>query len=152
MTEFNEIMKIADIHEKRIKSALKHLKHLFPINVEILENFSEEDLAWIDLLINRFGKLQDIMGSKIIDLFLEAQQENVENLTILDKINKLERLGLIEDAELWKEMRRTRDHIAHEYPDTPSLMVKYLNQIFELTSKIIVILTNIKSRMDAEKI
>ena len=149
MTESNEIIKIADIHEKRIKSALKHIQNLFPINAQIVENLSEEDLAWIDLLINRFGKLQDIIGAKIIDLFLEAEQENVESLTILDKVNKLERLGLIEDAELWKEMRRARNHVAHEYPDTPSLMVKYLNQIFELTPKLLIIFTNIKNRIDS---
>lgn len=149
MTECNEILKVADIHVTRINSALKHIQHLFPMNVQLLENLSEEDLAWIDLLINRFGKLQDIIGTKLIDFFLEAQQENVDGLTTLDKINKLERLGLIEDAELWKEMRRTRNHIAHEYPETPLLMVKYLNQIFELTPKLLIIFINIKDRINA---
>jgi hypothetical protein len=148
MTELNAILKIADLHAQRIKSALRHIEHLFPINSQILQNFSEEDLAWIDLLINRFGKLQDIIGTKIIDLFLGSQQENVEGLTILDKVNRLEGLGLIENAELWKEMRRTRNHIAHEYPDTPSLMAKYLNQIFELTPKLLIIFANIKARMN----
>jgi len=147
--EINEIMKIANIHEMRIQSALKHIQHLFPMNIEILKNFSEEDLAWIDLLINRFGKLQDIIGAKIIDLFLDAQQENVEGLTILDKINTMERFGLIENAELWKEMRRTRNHIAHEHSDAPALMEKYLNQIFELTPKLLLIFTKIKHRIDA---
>ena len=31
MTELNAILKIADLHAERIKSALRHIEHLFPI-------------------------------------------------------------------------------------------------------------------------
>ena len=131
------MIKIANIHEMRIQSAINRIGHLFPMNEDTLKNISDDDFVWIDLLVNRFRKLQDIIGSKILDLFLEQQQEETYDLSVLDKINKLEKLGIIEDAGIWKEMRKTRNHIAHEYPDMPALMAIYLNQIFDLSPKLI---------------
>jgi hypothetical protein len=49
----------------RINSAIKHIKHLFPISPEALKTISENDFVWIDFLAHRFGKLQDIIGAKI---------------------------------------------------------------------------------------
>lgn len=142
-----EILKICDIHVNRINQGLKHVKHLFPIDEDTLQNISEQDLPWIDFLIFRFGKLQDIMGSKLIDIFLEQNQESFESLTVLDKVNKLEKLRIIDDSEVWKTMRRVRNHISFEYPDAPFLTVKYLNQIYELTPMLLNIYSNIKSKL-----
>ncbi|MFY7843350.1 MAG: hypothetical protein ACOVOR_04970 [Rhabdochlamydiaceae bacterium] len=128
-------------------SALKHVKHLFPINSEAVRNMQEDDLAWIELLINRFGKLQDLIGSKIIDVFLEKHEESVSHLTVLDKLHRLEKLEIIEDTELWKEMRKARNHLDREYPDNPEIMAKYMNQIFNLAPKLLSILSNLKKRM-----
>ena len=143
----DEIIKIGDIHLNRINSAMRHINNLFPMTSQIMHSLSEENIAWIDLLINRFGKLQDIIGTKIIDLFLEKQQESNHDLTILDKINKLERLGLIESADLWKEMRRVKNNIAHEYPDHPEIMANQLNRIFSLTPQLLKIYSDLKSRI-----
>lgn len=148
MNELNEVMKIADIHLSRINSAIKHINHLFPINKEIVQSLPENDMVWIDLLINRFGKLQDLIGSKIIDMFLDLKAENIDQLTMLDKLHKLEKLNIIKDVEVWKEMRRTRNHIAHEYPDQPEIMAQYLNRIFDLTPDLLEILDNIRKRID----
>jgi hypothetical protein len=147
MNELNEMIKIADIHIARITSAINHIGHLFPIEAEAVKNMNENDLVWVELLINRFGKLQDFMGAKIIDAFLEMHEENISNLTMLDKIHKLEKLEIIEDAELWKEMRRARNHMAHEYPDKPEIVAKYMNQIFYLTPKLLRIVYTLKNRI-----
>ena len=96
------------------------------------------------MLVSRFGKLQDLIGSKIIDLFFEGQGENIDNFTALDKINKLEKIGIIEDSEIWKEMRKVRNHISHESPDNPELTAKYLNQIVDMVPQLIEILNRLK--------
>jgi hypothetical protein len=147
MNKFQEIMKIADIHVARIQSAIHNIGHLFPINATKLKALTENELVWIDLLIHRFGKLQDLIGAKLINIFLEAQIEDINGLTMLDKVNKLERLNIIENTQLWKNMREVRNHIAHEYPDHPEIMVRYINQIFELTPKLLEILHNIAAKM-----
>lgn len=150
MNLLNELIKIADIHADRINSAINHVQHFFPLKKEVLESLPEDDMVWIELLISRFGKLQDIIGSKIIDLFLESQEEIINNLSMLDKIHKIEKLQIIKDAELWKEMRRVRNHVAHEYPDQPELMAKYLNRIFVLTPLLLEMFDNLKKRIEGQ--
>ncbi len=144
MNKLDEVIKIADIHAHRINVAITHTQHLFPLNVERLESLPDEDFVWIDLLINRFGKLQDLIGAKIIDLFLDAQEETTNTLTMLDKLHKMEKLEIIKDAELWKKMREVRNYIAHEYPDKPDLMAKYINQIFDMTPQLLEMFNKIK--------
>lgn len=138
--------KVADIHANRIQLAQKKIQHLFPIDAKALTVLSDDDLVWIELLTSRFGKLQDFIGKKLINVFLEQNEEDTNNLTMLDKINKLERFGLIENASVWGMMRETRNHIAHEYPDSPELTAVYLNQIYDLCPKLLSLLTHLKTR------
>lgn len=147
MNDINGVMKIADIHISRINLAISNTKHLFPISKEKLESLDENNMVWVELLINRFGRLQDLVGSKIIDLFLRVQEENIDSLTMLDKLHKLEKLKIIEDVQVWKEMRLVRNNIAHEYPDHPEIMAQYLNRIFYLTPALLEILENLRSRL-----
>ena len=132
-----ELIKIAQTHVERIQLALQKTQHLFPLDQTSITQLNENDLVWLEFLISRFGKLQDLLGTKLIDAYLLAQQENIEQLSMLDKLHKLERLGIIEDSELWKKMRNARNHISHEYPDHPELTAKYLNQIFELAPELL---------------
>jgi uncharacterized protein with HEPN domain len=141
-----EIIKIADIHAGRVSYALNKLQAVFPIEASQLNNLSEENFLFSELLISRFAKLQDILGAKLIDLFLLQQGETIENLTMLDKINRLEALNIIADANLWLNMREARNHVAHEYPDNPELTAKYLNQIVMLAPKLIDLFNNIKNK------
>lgn len=45
--------------------------------------------------------LQDFVGSKIINLFLDVSQEPYEALTMIDKLNKLEKFHIIDDNDVW---------------------------------------------------
>src|SRR5262245_6373457 len=101
MNSLEGMFEIADIHASRIALATENTKHLFPITPAIIATMKGEDIAWIDLLINRFGKLQDLLGAKIVGAFLERKLENVAGLSMIDKLNQLERLGIIESVELW---------------------------------------------------
>jgi uncharacterized protein with HEPN domain len=144
MSTFDEMLKIADIHVDRITMALDDLRLIFPLNQDKILNFSKNEVMLVELLLSRFAKLQDYMGEVIFDHFLRSTGDYKSNLTMIDKINKLERLEVIEDAEIWKKMRRIRNHISHEYPDHPELMAQYINQVFELAPQLIEILNHIK--------
>ncbi|CAO4842135.1 MAG: hypothetical protein CNLJKLNK_01141 [Holosporales bacterium] len=146
MNKYQEIFKIGEIHKTRICQAVDRICSIFPITPYKIENMKEEDFVWIELLVNRFGKLQDYIGSKLINIYFEHVQEPYQNLAMLDKINKLEQLEMIESAELWKIMRDLRNHLAHEYPENPELTAIYLNQLFDLTPKLIKIFECLKSR------
>ena len=148
MKELEEILKIADIHVQRIEMAINDLKSIYPLNQNTVANFSKNELMLIELLLSRFAKLQDYIGEVLIDNFLKYTDDYKSNLTMIDKINKLERLEIIEDVAIWKKMREARNHISHEYPDNPSLTAQYINQIFQLAPKLIQILNNIKAKID----
>lgn len=151
MNKFNEMIKIADIHAYRIKLALNELQTIVPFDQHKVIAFTTQQLLLIELLVSRFAKLQDFLGKKLINEFFALKEEMVDDLTMLDKINKLERLGIIESAELWKEMRDARNHIAHEYPDHPELTALYLNKIFYLAPKLLNFFDTIKKKGARDK-
>lgn len=143
-----EILEIADIHEKRIVTALKKLHQLFPIDASKLQVLDEDNLVWIDFLINRFGKLQDLIGSKLIDIFLDLYKEPSLQATMLEKLSKLERLGIL-SLDTWVKMRDARNHVSHEYPNEPSLTAFYLNQVVELTPQLLSLYHKLRQKISA---
>lgn len=148
MSKLNEMINIADIHANRIKRAEPGLQQIFPITTEKAGNLSDQEIMLIELLISRFAKLQDYLGNIMINELLKYTKDYQDKFTMIDKLHKLERLEIIESADLWEEMREARNHIAHEYPDKPALMAKYLNQIFALTPKLLGIWDKIKERLN----
>lgn len=137
---------IADKHIYRINKALAALKHCFPITEQSLPNLSDDEILNVEMLTSRFAKLQDHLGANVIDLFFEMHDENADKLTMIDKLNKLEKLGIIADSHLWREMRNARNIVEHEYPDKPDLVARTLNTIRDYCPKLI----SIKEKLFAE--
>ena len=146
MNTLNEMIKIAEIHIDRITLATEALKKIFPLDADKAARLNQQELLWVELLVSRFAKLQDFLGKTLIDSFLSSIGEYTDNATMIDKINLLERLEIIESAELWKAMREAGNHISHEYPEHPELTARYLNQIFDLAPKLLSILDKIKHK------
>ena len=57
------------------------------------------------------------MGGRIYPAILEYLQEQYEERPMLDKLNRLEKLGYIQSAETWQNIRNIRNKFAHDYPD-----------------------------------
>jgi len=144
MNKLIEILKIAEIHAVRINNARTQLSNLFPISATKVQTLSEHDFLLIELLTNRFAKLQDLIGTKLVNAFLEEKGETFENITMIDKINKLEKLGLLSDANIWLEMRTLRNHLTHEYPDHPEITAHLLNQLFTMVPQLLSLFENLK--------
>lgn len=142
--KLNEFLKIADIHVDRINFALRKLNKTFPLQENEIVDIDENDIPLFELLVSRFAKLQDFIGRKIIDKYLQTQGEYSEKHTMLDKLNLLEKFGIIESVQEWQKMREVRNHLTDEYPDHPELTAKYLNQLYDLTPKFILIFERIK--------
>lgn len=130
------VLEIANIHAQRLRYALDKLSAFFPLTAASVMTLSEEDLPLFELFTSRFAKWQDLMGSSVFPRLLEALGESDSTFTFLDKLNRLEKLGIIDSANLWLVMRKLRNHIAHEYPHQPELTAEYLNQIHEVSSEL----------------
>ena len=120
---------VCDIHADRVKIALEHIENLMPIEAQKLKHLSAEDLGFLELLTSRFSKLQDAIGQKIFPLLLRALEEDVTNKSLLDCLNKLEKLGYLESVGYWQKLREVRNSLTHEYPDNIDFMVQSLNQV-----------------------
>jgi len=149
MNKLDEIFKIADIHASRIEFALNELKPIFPIDEHKVENLSTEELLLTDMLVLRFAKLQDFIGRKLIDTLFAETREIIDELTMIDKLHKLERLGIIDSVATWDKMRDVRNYLTHEYPENPENPEKTadnLNSLVTLAPKLLKILQNIKDK------
>ena len=89
------------------------------------------DLAWaesletdvaraemLDAFVARFGRLQDTLGDKLLPALLRASQERIGPQ--LDNLLRAEKLGWIDSAERWIELRALRNRLVHEYVSSPA--------------------------------
>jgi hypothetical protein len=67
----------------------------------------------LDAFVSRFGRLQDTVGDKLLPALLLALAETPG--AAIDNLDKAEKLGLIDSADAWLEMRKLRNQMVHEY-------------------------------------
>lgn len=89
------------------------------------------DLAWLtnyehQRIVNSFLfnylKIQDKIGGKLFRQLLQHWHElDDDNMTMLDVLNRLEKLRIIESVEAWDTLREIRNSLTHEYPEEPQL-------------------------------
>lgn len=140
-------IEICDIHQKRLEDAYVQIKHLYPFKESCFPLKSYSDLASLDMFSVRLSKLQDTLGNKVFPLLLRHLGENIEGLSIIDMLNKLQKLLIVDDIHTWKILRDIRNLIAHEYPDSYELLSETLNQAIKFYPYLILILNKIKKRI-----
>jgi hypothetical protein len=67
----------------------------------------------VDAFVARFGRLQDTLAGALLPRLLEALLEPAG--TVLDNLNRAERLGWVRSAADWAELRLLRNRMVHEY-------------------------------------
>jgi hypothetical protein len=124
-------------HAERLEWALDTLETEFPLTAEKLQNLDDRDHAVIDQFILRFSKLQDAMGARLFPALLDLLQEPGDLEAFIDRLNRLEKLGVIESADDWQQFREMRNQFAHDYPNDPALQASLLNKGFALARELI---------------
>lgn len=66
----------------------------------------------VDAFVARFGRLQDTLAGALLPRLLEVLLEPVGS--VLDNLNRAERLGWIRSASDWAELRLLRKGMVHE--------------------------------------
>jgi uncharacterized protein with HEPN domain len=136
-------LSISDKHLLRLKSSLKALNTIIPVNAERYETLTEQEISYIDQMSYRFGKLQDIMG-RLLRVTLIILGEDIENAPFIDVLNRAEKLGIIDDAQEWMTLRELRNILTHEYSDDENEIVNGINKLFEISKRICEIHEKIK--------
>lgn len=126
-----KLLSECDQHLKRINGAHTKMSLFMPLDAKKYPQLSDDETEHIDQLLFRFAKLQDAIGEKLFVLMLEfLQEENVKAKPFIDTLNRLEQLGLLDDKNVWLELRKIRNNIAHQYEDEPQQASEALNAIY----------------------
>ncbi len=117
-------------HLKRLRYAAGNGARLFPMTAEKYNRLADTDVATLDQMLFRFGKLQDAISQRVLPAILKAGQDWMESETFLDKLNRLEKLGVISSTEEWIRLRDLRNNATHEYLDQPEVNAENLNKLY----------------------
>ena len=67
----------------------------------------------LDAFVSRFGRLQDTVTDKLLPALLQAMAE--PRGAALENLDQAEKLGWLDSADQWLEMRKLRNQMVHEY-------------------------------------
>lgn len=84
----------------------------------------------LDAFVSRFCRLQDTLGDKLLPVYLGMQLEPIG--TVLDNLNRAEKLGLIPCVADWIEARSLRNSLVHEYIEDIDLLRQSILRALEL--------------------
>jgi len=142
--KLEKIFHECDKHILRIKSATKKMSSSMPLDEIKYLNLTDDEVEHIDQFLFRFSKLQDTIGEKLFKTILLFLDEDIENKPFIDILNRLEKLELIESANIWRELRKDRNDLSHTYDDEPEEMANSINKLYEKKDILILIYQNIK--------
>jgi hypothetical protein len=134
-------------HSFRIDKAHEKLKSIFPLSAGRYENLNDDEVEAIDQYLFRFAKLQDTIGEKLFRLIVSEYVEDIYELTFMDVLHYLEKIGILDDANTWKRLRSIRNEISHQYDDEPDGMAQALNHIFAQKDELIGIYHKIETKI-----
>ncbi len=119
-----------NIHIKRMLGAFTKISGFIPLDLDRFNNLNEDEIGYLDQLLFRFSKLQDVMGEKFFRNIMVGIGEDSKAMTFIDILNRLEGLGILEKND-WMKLRKIRNLISHEYPEEKLLAMDNLNDLFE---------------------
>ena len=131
--------------------ALTSLESILPMTGEKFEHLTDAQVQSVDQFILRFTKLQDTMGNRLFPAILQYLQEQYEERPMLDKLNRLEKLGYIQSAEAWQNIRNTRNKFAHDYPDDWERNAALINVASEAAADMYNILVKIEAKLKIDQ-
>ncbi len=120
-----------DQHVKMINHAFEKTERFLPLNEKVYQAFSADQISYIDQFLFRFSKLQDTMGEKLFPTMLYLLGEDYDNKPFIDLLNRLEKLELL-SKEMWLDLRKIRNEVAHEYSFNQEELLDSLNDIFSV--------------------
>jgi hypothetical protein len=101
-----------------------------PLTATKYENLSKDDVQAIDQYLFRFSKLQDSMGEKLFRVLVARFEGNIDRLSFLDVIKKMEKYIDMDIANEWQDLRNIRNQLSHEYEDDAIEMANSINLIY----------------------
>jgi len=135
-----EMIDTAYLHYNRAKDNFDEIIG-FKLDLSIYED--KERIKTIDAFIFRYIKLQDFMGEKLFRELLRRIGEYKDNMSLIDVLDKLEKLEIVSNADKWIDFRNIRNKLTHEYPDNEEEIIEDIKLSLEFFKEIGYILNRI---------
>ena len=129
--KLQKIINECDKHILRMNSAYKKIVASLPLDAESYTKLNEDEVEHIDQYLFRFAKLQDAIGKRFFKAIFVSLEEDIEDISFIDLLNRLEKLNILDSAEQWLELRKIRNVLSHTYEDEPEEMSIAINDIFD---------------------
>lgn len=139
------------LHVKRMEFAKSKVEAFIPLNRDNYYSMNDETIGFLDQYIFRFSKLQDTIGARLFPQILEALAEPVADKAFIDILNRLEKLGILDSAFSWVQLRKIRNDIAHEYPASLAERIEGINFLFNNLEGLKQIIERCHSILDKHK-
>jgi hypothetical protein len=130
-----------------LQRAMQQLQPLLPLDGVHFQTLTDDQIQTLDQFILRFTKLQDAMGSHLFSAILGFLQEPYEERPMLDKLHRLEKLGYLQDALAWSDVRTIRNKFAHDYPDDPDKNAALINIAIQTAQNLLNELCSIEKQL-----
>ncbi len=134
----NEKQNLLKKSKEELLKSIKHLEYSFNKTHQILLNKEtiedEEILESLEGLSSRFARTSDLFIAKFLKTYVQMKEPGFRG-TLIDYLNAAEKMGLIESASEWSEIRELRNTSAHEY-ETGNL-IPLFDKILKYTPKLI---------------
>ena len=129
--KLQKIINECDKHILRMNSAYKKIVASLPLDAESYTKLNEDEVEHIDQYLFRFAKLQDAIGKRFFKAIFVSLEEDIEDISFIDLLNRLEKLNILDSTEQWLELRKIRNVLSHTYEDEPEEMSIAINDIFD---------------------
>ena len=140
----DDVFEIVDLHIKRAAACKNEISQWGDFGKEVYQD--EQRIKTIDSFIYRFIKLQDIVGQKLFRFFLDEIGDYRDDMSLLDILDRLEKLNIVDSSETWMQFRKLRNELTHEYPDNEDDIIEGIKLALDAFSTTTKIIESIRSR------
>ena len=110
-------------------------------NIENKENYSIEEFDKLENLASRYARTTDMLVNKVLRSIDTVESEDIG--TIIDIMNRAEKRGIVQSAELLHTIKDLRNDIVHEYQI--SEITKFFIDIQKYTPALLEIIKNVNT-------
>lgn len=127
---------------RKATDALRYSHDRIQASLPLPAEIPEELAVQLEALTARFARLADLLIQKLF----RAQDAMLleDEGTLLDRLNRAEKRGVIHSVEQWREIRELRNQIAHEY------VLSDLRELFEAVIRVTPVLLETVAAVERE--
>jgi len=110
----------------RLASHLAYSRARLAYPIPSIDTLDEAALESVSALLERFGKLQDMLGATFREI-VHLSGESADDMN--DVLSRLEKIGVLSSGDQWRALRALRKLVAHEYDADDAGKTALINEI-----------------------